>query len=122
MSQPPAGAVPPPSGPEQYPSTQFGRPREPGFFPSLFDLTFSKFVTPKVLGVLYGLLIFFIALVYVVTTVAAFARDQAALGVAILILGPIAGLIYLIFVRMSLEFVAAAIRTAQNTSILIGRE
>ena len=122
MSQPPTGAFGPPSGPGQYPSGQYGRPREAGFFASLFDLTFSKFATPIVLGVLYGLLIFVIALAYVIATVAAFAQDQTAIGVAILILGPIVGFIVVIFVRIRLEFVAAAIRTAQNTSIMIGRE
>lgn len=93
---------------------------EPGFFAALFDFSFSKFITQKVLGVLYALLAVVLVLTYVGAVIAAFVAN-AGLGIAVLILGPIVALIYLIFARITLEFYAAAIRTAQNTGTLVGQ-
>ena len=90
----------------------------PSFFAGLFDYGFSRFITTKVLGVLYGLVTVLIAIGYIVAVIGAFASN-VWLGLVVLILGPLVGLVYLIFARITLEFYAAAIRTASNTTTLV---
>ena len=90
----------------------------PSFFAGLFDYSFSRFITTKVLGVLYGLVTVLIAIGYIVAVIGAFASN-VWLGLVVLILGPLVGLVYLIFARITLEFYAAAIRTASNTTTLV---
>jgi uncharacterized membrane protein len=93
----------------------------PSFFAGLFDYSFSRFITTKVLGVLYGLVTVLIAIGYIVAVISAFASN-VWLGLVVLILGPLVGLVYLIFARITLEFYAAAIRTASNTTTLVDQE
>lgn len=90
----------------------------PGFFAGLFDFSFSKFITTKVLGVLYALIVVALAIGWLVAVIGGFTTN-VWLGLAALILGPIFLLVYLIFARITLEFYAAAIRTASNTGQLV---
>ncbi|MGB3788246.1 MAG: DUF4282 domain-containing protein [Phormidesmis sp.] len=88
------------------------------FFEKLFDLSFSSFVAPQIVGVLYvlGLIggsLFILRLVF-----AAFELAGFATGVGTLVFGLIGLLIYAIFLRVSLESFVAIIRTAENTRIL----
>jgi len=90
----------------------------PSFFAGLFDYSFSKFITTRVLGVLYVLITLLLAIGYIIAVIGAFA-SSVWLGIVVLILGPLLGLVYLIFARITLEFYAAAIRTASNTTTLV---
>lgn len=90
----------------------------PSFFAGLFDYSFSKFITTRVLGVLYGLITVLLVIGYLIAVIGAFA-SSVWLGLVVLILGPLLGLVYLIFARITLEFYAAAIRTASNTTTLV---
>ncbi len=90
----------------------------PSFFAGLFDYSFSKFITTRVLGVLYGLITVLLAIGYIIVVIGAFA-SSVWLGLVVLILGPLVALVYLIFARITLEFYAAAIRTASNTTRLV---
>lgn len=92
----------------------------PGFFAGLFDFSFSKFITTKVLGVLYGLITVAIVVGYIIAVIVGF-QANIGLGFVALIFGPILALVYLIFARITLEFYAAAIRTASNTSALVSQ-
>jgi len=84
-----------------------------GFFGSLFDFSFSSFVTPMIVKVVYILALVGLAIGYVVVVIAGFA-DSAASGIGILILGAIGFIIYLAFIRMTLEFYYAIVRMSQD--------
>ena len=67
---------------------------------------------------LYGLITVLLAIGYIIVVIGAFA-SSVWLGLVVLILGPLVALVYLIFARITLEFYAAAIRTASNTTRLV---
>lgn len=123
---PPQGQYPPQPGdyPPVPPSApgRFDAPlsslKDPSFFPTLFSFDFTHFITLKVLSALYGLLMLALGLGYVVAVISSF-MQSAGFGLVVLILGAVGLLIYLILARISLEFYAAAIRTAENTTKLL---
>lgn len=84
----------------------------------IFDVSFSKFITPAVVKVVYIILMALLALGYVIAVISGFANDAAA-GLVVLILGPIFVFLYLLLVRVSLEALVAVVRTAENTTELV---
>lgn len=84
----------------------------------IFDVAFTKFITPTVVKVVYIILMVLLALGYVVGVISAFASDAAA-GVLVLILGPVLVFLYLLLIRVSLEALVAVVRTAENTTELL---
>jgi hypothetical protein len=86
-----------------------------GFFGSLFDLSFTSFVTIKFAKVIYILLMVFITLGWLFWIFAGF-TDSAVTGMLFLLFGWIPGLITLILARVSMEFYIAMVRTSQNTA------
>ncbi len=85
-----------------------------GFFKALFDFSFSHFVTPKVVKFIYVLSMVAIGLMWLVWLVVA-AQDGGALRlVFVLIIGPLVGLLYLTFIRMTLEFYLATVRMSED--------
>lgn len=86
----------------------------------LFDFNFNSFVTPKIIKIVYILIIIGLGITYLAIVISSFAARQVALGFFILvILGPLVVLIYLALARMGLESLIAAIRTAENTGELV---
>jgi len=86
---------------------------------SLFDFSFTKFVTPSIIKILYVLIMVFLAFGYIFMTWAAF-KESTGFGIAVLlILGPLGVLIYLALIRAGLESLVAQIRTAENTAELV---
>ena len=82
---PPPGQAPPP----QPPPPAEVRTATQGFINSLFDFSFTSFVTPKVIRVLYALIMIGVGLGVIFFVIVAF-RANAALGaVSLLILGPV---------------------------------
>ena len=132
MSQPPSGNDPYGQQPDPYGQQQpdpyaqqpdpygqqyggpGGQPPRKGFFGSLFDFSFEHFVTPMLVKVVYILAIVGMALAWLFWVVAAFTQGGAGFGVAVLVLGPIAGLVYLCLIRMTLEFYIAITRMSQD--------
>ena len=113
------GAVPPPAGPPYGPPTggsSDGQPAGPGakgFFGALFDFSFSSFITPMIVKAVYVLALVALGLAWLVFLVTAF--SQSALGgLFVLVIGPIIVLIYLAFIRMTLEFYLAIVRMSQD--------
>lgn len=104
-----------------------------GFFRSLFDLSFTSFVTARVVKFIYVLSIVFVVL-YVLGTmayasfiayafVAALAQSDA-LGIVVglllfLILTPILLLVAITYVRVLLEIVIVLFRISENTAELV---
>ncbi|WP_051399506.1 DUF4282 domain-containing protein [Haloechinothrix halophila] len=84
----------------------------------IFDVSFSKFITPTVVKVVYIILMVLLALGYVGAVIGGFANDAAA-GFLVLILGPIFVFLYLLLIRVSLEALVAVVRTAENTTELV---
>lgn len=86
---------------------------------SLFDLSFNRYIAPTVAKIVYILAMVIIALGYLIFVISSF-RVNAFLGVVVLlILGPLVGLLYLVFIRIGLESLLASIKTAQNTAELV---
>ena len=94
---------------------------ERGFFSSLFDFSFSSFVTVRLIKVIYALFIGgsgFFALLFVASAFQA----SVFFGFFVLLIGaPILFFFYVILARVYLELVVAIFRIAENTSILAGQ-
>lgn len=106
-SGPPQG----PGGPEYGASGASSDAR--GFFGALFDFSFNSFVTPKIVKVVYVLFTIGMALALVVYVIVGFAADPV-IGVLVLLLGWIPALLYLAFIRMTLEFYYSVVRMSQD--------
>ncbi len=96
-------AAPPPGGP----------PAGKGFFGALFDFSFEYFVTPMIVKAVYMLSIVALGIGWLVFLAASFSQSAGA-GVFVLILGPIAIVLYLCLIRMTLEFYLAVTRMSQD--------
>jgi hypothetical protein len=111
MSGPPPqgypAAPPPPSG-------AMGTDAS-GFFSALFDFSFSTFATPKIVRFVYLLATVVIALFFIGWVIAAFA-ENVGLGILVLILGAVAAIVYLAFIRMTLEIYYAVVRMSQDVN------
>lgn len=109
-------------------------PKAPrGFFSSLYDLSFHKFVTPAIIEIIYVISLIVLALWAIAFLIVGFVPHPFMIGyaygsigiffmvfhvvgaIAIFILGSIAA-------RISLEFVVAVFRIAENTESLRPRE
>jgi hypothetical protein len=85
-----------------------------GFFGSLFDYSFSSFITSRIIKVLYALTTVVVALWTLTIVLLAF-RSSTGLGlVALLVAGPIFFLIMMIYVRVALELLMAIHRIHEH--------
>ena len=84
--------------------------RAKGFFASLFDYSFSSYITPRIIRVLYVLATVLVALWTLVIILLAF-KASSTLGIlALLIGGPIYFIVAMIGARVALEFLSAFFR------------
>lgn len=88
-----------------------------GFFAKLFDFSFSSFIAPQIVGILYGLGLIG-GVLFALTTVFAVMQYDFMSGLGTLVMSIFGLLIYTIFLRISLESFIALIRTAESTRIL----
>lgn len=88
-----------------------------GFFSKLFDFSFSSFVAPQIVGVLYilGLISFALIALSAIFTVLRFSGGAGLIAAVSYIFG---FFVYAIGLRVFLESIVAQIRTAENTRIL----
>jgi hypothetical protein len=85
-----------------------------GFVGALFDFGFTSFVTPKVIRVLYMLIVVGTVVSALVFTIIAF-RASVPFGILTLVLGdPLFILIVLAIYRVLLEFFVVAFRAAED--------
>ena len=90
---------------------------QPSFFSSLFDLSFSRFVTLRLVKFLYILAIIVLVIVMLAVIVAGF--TEAVSGVetlGYLVLGPILAFLYLLMVRVWLELVVVIFRIGETAT------
>lgn len=95
-----------PGQPEQQPSPK-------GFFAALFDFSFGTFITPIIVKVVYVISVVLIGLGWLIYVIFGFAKSPG-LGLLILIVGAVAALVYLAFIRMTLEFYLAIVRMSED--------
>ncbi len=100
--------TPPPGGNLASPTSS-----SKGFFGALFDFSFTHFVTPMIVKAVYVLATVGLGLGWLVFLIAGFS-ENAGLGLVVLVLGPIAVVIYLALVRMTLEFYLAIVRMSED--------
>jgi hypothetical protein len=108
-NQPPPNPPPPGGYGGPVPS---GQPRK-GFFGALFDFGFEHFITPIIVKIVYVLALVGLVIGWLGFLVTGFAAD-ASIGIVVLVLGPIAVILYLAFIRMTLEFYLAIVRMSQD--------
>lgn len=101
-----------PSGGSE-PLGQGGSPSAKGFFGALFDFKFEHFITPIIVKIVYVIALVALVLTWLLFTVSSLAQS-AGLGLVVLILGAIAVILYLAFIRMTLEFYLAIVRMSQD--------
>jgi hypothetical protein len=86
---------------------------EKGFFGSLFDISFTSFITTKIIKFLYVLALIIVGLFALIFVVAAF-RASAAAGVfTLVILAPLLSLIYIVYARVTLELIIQIFRIVE---------
>ncbi|TRU30588.1 MAG: DUF4282 domain-containing protein [Microcystis aeruginosa Ma_QC_B_20070730_S2] len=86
------------------------------FFSLLFDLSFSKFIGIRIIGLIYGVGGIFIFLISLTSLINGF---QAGQGLLAFLLSPVLFLSLLISFRIVLEGFVASLKTAENTSELV---
>ena len=93
-----------------------GLPSQAGFLQSLFDLSFTQFVTPKIVKVLYVLSMIGIGLTYLAFVVSAFNYNSGFGLLTLLVLGPLLSLFYLAWVRVLMEIAIVFFRIHESTA------
>ena len=97
-----------------YPGDPTGAQQPKGFVGALFDLSFSTFVTPMIIKVVYVIGLILIGLGTLFFALSGFFGDSPALGVVTIIVSPIVGLLYLCLYRMMCEFYLAITRMSED--------
>jgi ABC-type multidrug transport system fused ATPase/permease subunit len=86
-----------------------------GFFQSLFDFSFTVFITAKIIKVLYGLSVAGAALVGLFLIISGF-NISASAGVVMLLIGaPLFFLLSVIYTRVLLEIMIMIFRIEEHT-------
>jgi len=84
-----------------------------GFFGSLFDISFTSFITSKIIKFLYVLLMIVLAVAIIVFVVAA-QNQQSPVPLLAIIAAPIAFFLYLILIRVQLELIIVIFRMSEH--------
>lgn len=92
--------------------------RDNRFFQTLFDFSFSSFITTRIIGLVYAIALFFIGCIMLVIIANSF-RNGFLTGIGFLIIAPLIALIYIMLVRIGLESLIAGIKTAENTTQIV---
>lgn len=93
--------------------------QEQGFFASLFDTSFSSFITTKIIKVLYILTMVLLGLVALGFVVSAFTVSTGFGLLTLVILAPLMFLLYLIYARVVLELFIAIFRIMETNFELV---
>lgn len=89
-----------------------------GFFGSLFDLSFSEFVTTRIIKFLFVLAIIGAALLTLAMVAGGF-LDSEERGIMMLVLSPFVFFLYVLISRIYLELIIVLFRIAENTGRLV---
>ncbi len=86
---------------------------EQGLISTLLDFSFSSFITTKFIKFIYAILVFGAGLGVIAFIIGGF-RAGLLQGLFHVLVSPIIGLLYLIFVRMWTELIVVAFRIAEH--------
>mgnify|MGYP000721970946 CR=1 FL=1 len=93
------------------------------FFASLFDFSFSNFIAPRIVGIIYGLSIVGVVLALLgIITASLFNGFYGGFFfglirlVGTIVISTIVAIVYLLFIRVGLEGLVAGIVTAENSN------
>ena len=91
-----------------------------GFFGTMFDLSFTHFVTIKLVKFLYvvGLLV---GAIGAVIMIGAASRQGAAAAVGALVLAPLGFLLFAMYLRVMLEIMVVMFRIAEDIELIASR-
>jgi hypothetical protein len=92
-----------------------------GFFGALFDLSFSEFITTKLVRLLYILLLILVVIGLVVGIIGGLVTmftDNFFAGLVTIVAASIGSLISVIMARVWMEIIIVIFRIAENTSDL----
>ena len=89
-----------------------------GFVTALFDYSFTSFVTPKIIKILYVLATIVVSLSTLVLVLAAFSNSSSAGILTLVIAGPLFFLLSMIYARVFLELVIVFFRINGNVQEL----
>ncbi|HSW38495.1 MAG TPA: DUF4282 domain-containing protein [Acidobacteriota bacterium] len=92
--------------------------QEKSFFSKLFDFSFREFVTPTVVGIVYGIMVV-LAMIAALGFIVTGFGIKWYVGLLFLIVSPVVFLFLVILARLYLEIVVAMVRIAQNTTNMI---
>lgn len=94
---------------------------EMGFFKSLFDFNLTSFITLRVIRVIYAILTVIVVIAGSFATLAGILMiiREGAFGLLFVILAPLGTLLYLILVRLWVEFLANLYRIGDNTQKMV---
>ena len=111
---PPSQAAPSQAAPPQPPPPQPGQTAAKGFLAALFDFRFTSFVTPKVVKVLYPLIMILTGLTALSFIDIAFRASIGFGFVSLFILAPLFFLVVTAIYRILLEFFIVIFRVAED--------
>jgi hypothetical protein len=135
--QPPQG--PPPQGPPSYgpagdepfyqgaaaSAVGVAQSDAKGFFGALFDFSFTHYVTPKVVKIVYVIATLLILLFYVIGliwAIVALFNDMFWPGLFYILFGWILAIIYLAIARITLEFYQAIVSVSEKVNLYARRD
>lgn len=90
-----------------------------GFFTRLYDFSFTEFITPKIIRILFGIGIIAAAIGAFVFIVWAFKFGGFLFGLLSIFLSPFVFVFYSILVRVSLEIAMILFRISDNLSLIV---
>ncbi len=109
------GASVPPSAPAARMSPPISMEQGAGFFASLFDFSFTEFITPKLIKYLYGVGMLLAGVMALGMIIAGFTAHWAV-GILVLVISPLVFLLFAIYVRLAMELIIVVFRIAEHTA------
>jgi hypothetical protein len=95
-------------------------PTQKSFFKALFDFSFKSYITPKIIRIIFGIVIVISAIGALFLAAASFEANAAVGAVVLIVIAPIVFLFYVIMYRVMLEVVMAVFTIAENTTRMVG--
>ena len=90
-----------------------------GFLGTLFDFSFSEFISEDLIRILYAITIILAIVAAIAGVFAAFSNSVSA-GIGALILAPIVLFVYILFARVMMEFLIVFFRIADHLKEIAG--
>jgi hypothetical protein len=98
---------------------QLPDPTAKGFFSALFDLSFKSYIFPKVIKILFVIVIILAGLGAIAVIAESFRADIVLGIIGVLIIAPLYFLLTVIFYRVIFEVISAVFTIAENTTKMV---